>query len=139
MMTTLNSCHKVKGLKIHKKVPGMVCRRNEGKAKYRCGGRHGRNEEMESSEPERDGPMLEEYIWLREWREKSWTSTRSKRTRSGSLGMVKSTQEQEIQNEKVVRRLLGRIFSLFRENNLQRLQSRQEESTEEEEETKQEQ
>ena len=34
--------------------------RNEGKARYRYGGRHGRNEKMESSEPERDGPMLEE-------------------------------------------------------------------------------
>ena len=45
----------------------------------------------------------------------------------------KSTQKQEIQNLKVVRRLLGKIFSLFGEYNLQRLQSKQEESTEEEE------
>ena len=40
----------------------MVYQRNEGKAKFRCGGRHGGNEKMEKSEPERDGPMLEEVF-----------------------------------------------------------------------------
>ena len=47
--------------------------------------------------------------------------------------MERSTQEQEIQNKKVERRLLARIFSLFREYNLHRLQSKPEESTAEEE------
>ena len=47
--------------------------------------------------------------------------------------MDESAQEQEIQNKKVVRRLLGNTLSSFREYTLQRLQSKQEESTEEEE------
>ena len=36
--------------------------------------------------------------------------------------MEKSTQKQDILNKKVVRRLLGTNFSLFREYKLQRLQ-----------------
>ena len=47
--------------------------------------------------------------------------------------MEEGAQKQEIQNKKVMRRLLGKIFSLFREYNLQHLQSKQEESTEEQE------
>ena len=47
--------------------------------------------------------------------------------------MEEGAQKQEIQNKKVERRLLGKNFSLFGEYNLQRLQSKQEESTEEEE------
>ena len=52
------------------------------------------------------------------------------RGRGALLGMEEGAQKQEIQNKKVVRRLLGKNFSLFGENNLQRLQSKQEESTE---------
>ena len=47
--------------------------------------------------------------------------------------MEKGAQKQEIQNMKVVRRLLGKNFSLFREYNLQRQQSKQKELMEEEE------
>ena len=46
--------------------------------------------------------------------------------------MEKGPQKQEIQNENVVRRLLGKSFSsLFREYNLQRQQSKQKELTDE--------
>ena len=55
------------------------------------------------------------------------------RGRGALFGMEEGAQKQEIQNKKVGRRLLGKNFSLFGENNLQRLQSKQEESTEEEE------
>ena len=51
----------------------------------------------------------------------------------GPPGMEEGAPKQQIQNKKVVRRLLGNNFSLFREYNLQRLQSKPEESTEEEE------
>ena len=44
--------------------------------------------------------------------------------------MDEGAQKQEIHNEKVVRSLQGKNFSLLRENNLQRLQSKQEVSTE---------
>ena len=47
--------------------------------------------------------------------------------------MEEGAQKQEILNEKVERRLLGKNFSLFGEDNLQRLQRKQEESTGEEE------
>ena len=47
--------------------------------------------------------------------------------------MEKSTQEQEIQNKKGEGRLLGKNLSLFRTYSLQRLQNKQEESTEVEE------
>ena len=42
-------------------------------------------------------------------------------------------QKQEIQNKKWRENCWARVFSLFRENNLQRLQNKQEESTEGEE------
>ena len=48
-------------------------------------------------------------------------------------GMEKGAQKQQLQNKKVVRRLLGKNFSLFRKYNMQRQQSKQEELTEEEE------
>ena len=47
--------------------------------------------------------------------------------------MEECAQKQEIQNKKVVRRLLSKKFSLFEEHDWQRLQCEQEESTEEEE------
>ena len=47
--------------------------------------------------------------------------------------MEACAQKQQIQNKKVERRFWARIFALFREYNLQRLQSKQEESAEEEE------
>ena len=68
---------------------------------------------MEKSEPERDGPMLEEVGGDPSYREK-YARTRDIKQESG----VKTA---------------GQDFSLFREYNLQRLQSKQEESTEEEE------
>ena len=56
------------------------------------------------------------------------------RGRGALLGMEEGAQKQETQNKKVEIRLLGKNFlSLFGEYNLQRLQSKQEESTEEEE------
>ena len=42
-------------------------------------------------------------------------------------------KKQKIEDKRVERRLLGNIFDLFREYNLQRLQSMQEDLTEEEE------
>ena len=72
---------------------------------------------MERSEPERQGLVLEE-VGL-EKRRTSWTSTRSKRAeeellkeKKRSLGLVKSTQEQVVRNERVERRLLGSNFLL---------------------------
>ena len=50
-----------------------------------------------------------------------------------SSGMEEGGQKQDIQNKKSGERIVGREFFLFREYNLQRLQSKQEESTEEEE------
>ena len=47
--------------------------------------------------------------------------------------MEKGAQKQEIQNKKVMREIVGQDFQLFREYNLQHLQSKQEKSTEEEE------
>ena len=45
----------------------------------------------------------------------------------------RDAQKQEIQNKKVVRRLLGKNFSVFEECNLRRMQCKQKESTEEQE------
>ena len=46
--------------------------------------------------------------------------------------MEEGAQKQEVQNKKVGGYCWARLLSLFREYNLQRLQSKQEESTEEE-------
>ena len=56
-----------------------------------------------------------------------------KNGRSASLGWRTVRKKQDIQNKKSGERIVGREFFLFREYNLQRLRSKQEESTEEEE------
>ena len=61
-------------------------------------------------------------IWLKEWKRKSWTSTRSKKAKESPSGVEvprwneEGAQKQDIQNKKVVRRLLGKNFSLCLEN-----------------------
>ena len=61
-------------------------------------------------------------IWRKEWKTKSSTSIKSKKAKERPsevgvpLGMEEGTQKQEIQNKKVVRRLLGKKFSPCLEN-----------------------
>ena len=55
------------------------------------------------------------------------------RGRGGPLEWRRVRKNKKYTIRKGVRRLLARIFSLFREHNLQRLQGKQEELTEEEE------
>ena len=79
-------------------------------------------------------------IRLQEWIRKSWTSTKLKRAREGPLKVEvipwnggECAETRNIKIRKWRQECWARIFSLFREYNLQRLQSKQEESTEEEE------
>ena len=79
-------------------------------------------------------------IWLKEWKRKSWTSTKLKRAREEPLkAEVTPWNGEEYAKARDMKlesgeKIAGReIFSLFREYNLQRLQSKQEELTEEEE------
>ena len=83
----------VRGPKEKKRVPGWSTEEMKERPKIDI--------IEDAQEPERNGFMLEEF-WLKEWRRKSWTSTR--------LG---GTREQEIQNKDVERRLLGKNFLLL--------------------------
>ena len=50
-------------------------------------------------------------IWLKEWKTKSWTSTKQERglqRQRRAAGVEPGAQKQEIQNKKVERRLLGK-------------------------------
>ena len=118
------------GSKREKESTRMVYRRDEGKTKCCCGGRHRRIEEIEKFKPERNGPTLEEFGGKNGGGSPGQDSGRRKQKRGtpwNGGGYAKTRK-----NKKVGRRLLGRNFSLFKEYNLQRLQCKQEESTEEE-------
>ena len=73
-----------KSLKEKKKVPG--CSIEEMKVKTNAAVVEDTEEmrKMEKFESERHGLMLEK-IWRREWKNKSWTSTRSKMARERGL------------------------------------------------------
>ena len=92
-----------------------------------------------SSEEMKEGPNMAEDTekmkgWRRRLRRKSWTSTKSKRARKG-LPKAEATHwnEKECEEAGSTRGCWARLFSLFREYNLQRRQSNQEEQTKDEE------
>ena len=90
---------------------------------------------MERSEPERNELTYAERIWLKEWKRKSWTSTRSKRAkeRPSEVEVPPLEWRRVCEIRQWGEDCRARIFYLFREYNLQRQQSKQEELTEEEE------
>ena len=74
-------------------------------------------------------------IWRKEWRRKSWTSTKVEESKKGAFkGRGNPLEWKRVQNKKMEREdCWARFFSLFAEYILQRRQSKQQEQTEEEE------